>query len=412
MLDELLKNNIKIGSLRVHFTNGEVRQYGHGLPCAQWIFHDPDAPKRILRDPELGLGVTYMEKGWSTAEGALPALLKILLYNFQYPRSRLHVFPKLLRYFQQLNRVWMSRRNVEFHYDLDEWLFRCFLDKEMHYSCAYFNEPGVDLEQAQRAKCEHIMRKLSLRPGQRVLDIGSGWGGLALFLAEQAGVHVTGLTLSREQLRVAEQAAHKRGLKNSVRFLSQDYRQHQGQYDRIVSVGMFEHVGAPNYSAFFHKLNTLLKQDGVALLHSIGRPGLPGETNAWIRKYIFPGGYNPALSEITQAIQASRLIITDVEVLRLHYGFTLAEWQKRFQAHRKLVAERKGERFARMWEFYLAVCEAAFAAGELVVYQIQMSNSLKSLPLTRDYLYPKQAKMSEPTDLEPVHQPHSRLNSD
>jgi len=407
MLDNLLKNTIKTGSLRVHFANGEVRQYGHGLPCAQWIFHHSDAPGRIARDPDLGLGVTYMENGWSTAEGALPTLLKILLHNFKHPPSGLHIFAKLQRYFQQLNQVWMSRRNAGFHYDLDEWLFRCFLDKEMFYSCAYFNQPGMDLEQAQRAKCEHIMRKLSLRPGQRVLDIGSGWGGLALFLAERAGVHVTGLTLSREQLRVAEQAAYRRGLKNRVRFLYQDYRQHQDRYDRIVSVGMFEHVGAPNYSTFFHKLNTLLKQDGVALLHTIGRPGLPGKTNTWIRKYIFPGGYNPALSEVTEAIQTSRLLTTDVEVLRLHYGLTLAEWQKRFQARRKLVVEKKGERFARMWEFYLAACEAAFTTGELVVYQIQMSNSLKSLPLTRDYLYPKQAKMSEPEDFEPAHQPHS-----
>ncbi len=409
MLHDILKNNIKFGCLRVHLANGDVRQYGHGLPYARWIFHDPRAPSRIIRDPELGLGETYMDKGWSTNEGALPALLKILLRNFAERPPRLRGLIKLLRYSQQINRIWMSRRNVEFHYDLDEWLFRSFLDKEMFYSCAYFNEPGIDLERAQQAKCEHIMRKLALRPGQRVLDIGSGWGGLALFLAKHADVHVTGLTLSRAQLRAAEQRAREQGLQNKVRFLDQDYREHRGQYDRIVSVGMFEHVGAPNYIAFFYQLKALLKENGVTLLHTIGRPSMPGSTNAWIRKYIFPGGYNPALSEVTAAIETSRLITTDIEVLRLHYSFTLAEWQKRFQAHRKLVVERKGERFARMWEFYLAACEAAFALGQLVVYQVQLCNSIKSLPIMRDYLYPKPAKISEPADLEQARQSRSHV---
>lgn len=387
MFDRLLASAIKQGSLTVQFADGSLREYGQGLPNAHWHFHDPRTPGRILRDPGFSLGETYMEGGWSTRPGQLAGLLKVLMQNFSAtPGSQLTLLSRMLRHLQQLNPIARSARNVHHHYDLDEWLFRRFLDRDMHYSCAYFRETDMDLEQAQQAKCEHILRKLKLRPGDRVLDIGSGWGGLATYLAEHADVFVTGLTLSPEQLRVARERARELGLGKRVQFLLSDYREHGGSYDRIVSVGMFEHVGVPHYRTFFEKVRSLLKEDGVMLLHTIGRLGPPTTTNSWIRRYIFPGGYIPALSETAKRWERARLFATDVEVLRLHYSRTLAEWQNRFQANRRAVIERFGERFARMWEFYLAVSEASFHL-EMVVFQIQMSRSLTALPFTRDYLY-------------------------
>jgi cyclopropane-fatty-acyl-phospholipid synthase len=257
----------------------------------------------------------------------------------------------------------------------------------MYYSCAYFAAPGLDLEAAQRAKAEHIAAKLRLAPGQRVLDIGSGWGALALHLAQHHGVRVTGLTLSRRQLAVAERAAAERGLCDRVQFLLQDYREHVGEYDRVVSVGMFEHVGRPFYARFFRQVARVLQPGGVALLHTICRLGPPGTTNAWVRKYIFPGGYSPALSELTDGIEHSALKVMDMELLRRHYALTLNAWQARFQRHRAEVAERMGEAFCRMWEFYLAACEASFEIGDLAVAQVQLAARVDAVPLTRDYLY-------------------------
>ena len=246
---------------------------------------------------------------------------------------------------------------------------------------------NISLEEAQRAKCRHIMNKLCLQPGQRVLDIGCGWGGLAFYLAEHADVKVTGLTLSREQLRVAESRARERGLEGRVDFRLQDYREHHGSYDRIVSVGMFEHVGVRHYRDYFDQVRRLLVHDGIALLHTIGRHGAPGTTNPWIEKYIFPGGYNPALSEVTRAIERSGLVSCDIEILRQHYAKTLVLWHQRFHAHRAEIAQRMGERFCRMWEFYLATCEAAFRWRDLVVFQIQLTHRMGAVPITRDYLY-------------------------
>lgn len=384
-----LEKKLRRGQLTLHLPQGRVKTFGTGPPYAEWIVYKPATLRRIARDPEMMLGETYMNGEWDVPQGKLVALLEVLMANFSdSPSEAQGIKARLLKnIIHPGNGIMRSYRNVAHHYDLDEWVFRRFLDQDMQYSCAYFYAPDISLDEAQRAKCQHIMNKLVLSPGQHVLDIGCGWGGLALYLAEHAGVKVTGLTLSREQLRVATNRAMERGLQNLVEFRLQDYREHTGSYDRIVCVGMFEHVGVAHYERYFDQLSHLLRPLGSALLHTIGRYGPPSTTNPWIRKYIFPGGYNPALSEVTGAIEKSGLIACDVEVLRLHYALTLEAWYKRFQSHREQVAERMGERFCRMWEFYLASCEASFRWRNLVVFQIQLGHRLEALPITRDYLY-------------------------
>ena len=269
----------------------------------------------------------------------------------------------------------------------------------MHYSCAYFRDRGMTLEEAQYAKSEHIAAKLHLRPGHRVLDIGCGWGSLAMHLAENHDVKVTGLTLSAEQLRVARETAAGRGLENQVEFLLQDYREHPETYDRIVSVGMFEHVGKQNVQRFFDSVRQALTDNGVALLHTIGSKNPPEPVNPWIRRYIFPGGYIPSLSDIAPAVERAGLVTTDIEVLRRHYAFTLKEWNRRFQGARDRFVESKGERFCRMWEFYLVICQTAFEVGDLVVLQWQLATDNETVPITRDYLYDD--ALSEPVSMQP-----------
>lgn len=293
----------------------------------------------------------------------------------------------LRRRFLQYNPAVLARRRIAFHYDLSEELYALFLDRDRNYSCAYFNTPGDSLETAQANKQELIRRKLLLRPGMRVLDIGSGWGGLALSFARNVeGLSVTGITLSEEQRRIAEARARAEGLAHRVSFHLRDYRSEQGSYDRIVSVGMFEHVGVNHYGRFFHKLRELLAPDGIALLHAIGRKDGPGLTNAWLRRYIFPGGYTPALSEVLPAIEKQRLWVTDVEILRLHYAETLRHWRERFLAHRDRVRALYDERFCRMWELYLTAAEMNFRHLGLMVFQIQLSRDVLAVPLTREYL--------------------------
>jgi cyclopropane-fatty-acyl-phospholipid synthase len=293
----------------------------------------------------------------------------------------------LTRHRQQANGLRRSRRNVAHHYDLSGKLYDLFLDKDRQYSCAYFTNNNKTLDEAQHDKKRHLAAKLLLtKPGLKVLDIGSGWGGLGLYLARVCQADVTGVTLSAEQLKVSNDRAKAEGLAERARFHLRDYREEQGRYDRIVSVGMFEHVGAGNYRAFFRKMKELLKDDGVAVLHSIGRMSPPGSTNPWLRKYIFPGGYTPALSETFAAIEQEGLWITDVEILRLHYADTLKEWRRRFQENRAEVARLYDERFCRMWEFYLAGCEVAFRRMDQMVFQIQIAKRQDAVPLTRDYM--------------------------
>lgn len=383
---ELLQRHLKQGQLELVLPSGQTHHFGSGTPAATWIIHQEDALKRIARHWEFELGETYMHGGWDVAGRKLNDLISLLCANFNEPTVQRWLLP-LKALWQQWNRIKRSYSNVAHHYDLDEALFRCFLDSEMHYSCAYFPNNHCSLEEAQQHKCEHIAKKLLLEPGQRVLDIGCGWGSLALYLAQHYGVEVVGITLSGEQLNVAQSRAKARGLSNQVSFFLEDYREQRGTYDRIVSVGMFEHVGKPYYPDFFNQVKHLLTPDGNALLHTIGRSGPPGVTNPWIRKYIFPGGYIPALSEIELVIEHSGLVLTDAEVLRLHYAKTLSAWAERFEQHRDEIVRLKGEIFARMWEFYLHTSEVSFRLWDNVVFQLQLARHPAAVPITRDYLY-------------------------
>ena len=284
------------------------------------------------------------------------------------------------RWLRQFNPQPRAKRNVEHHYDLDSGLYELFLDSDRQYSCAYFEQDGMSLDDAQAAKKRHLAAKLNLRDGLKVLDIGCGWGGLAHYLAKTAHVEVTGITLSEEQRKLAEERARAMGLSNAVSFKLCDYRELDGQFDRIVSVGMFEHVGIAHYRSFFSRIGELLTKDGVALLHSIGRFDGPASTNPFIDKYIFPGGYSPALSEVFPAVERNGLLVTDVEILRLHYAMTLRHWRQRFRAAWHTAVERYGERFCRMWEFYLAGAETGFRYQNLMVFQLQLAKDQTALP--------------------------------
>lgn len=342
---------------------------------------------RIARLRDLAVGEAYMNGALVMERGSIYDLLETITRNFKHHKRRKR-FAGVRALFSRRpahNRK-SSRAHVAHHYDLSFDLYRRFLDEDMQYSCAYFPYPGASLEEAQAAKKRHIAAKLLIEPDSRILDIGCGWGGMALTLAEQFGAQVDGITLSREQLAVARRRAEARKLADRVRFRLADYRDVTDAYDRVVSVGMLEHVGPENYRTYFDTVARLLKADGVALIHTIGRADGPGKTSPWIEKYIFPGGYIPALSELAPAIEKSGLVITDIEVLRLHYADTLRAWRQRFAANRAEIAALHGERFARMWEFYLAGSEASFRVGASVVYQFQLAKRLDATPIRRDYI--------------------------
>ena len=387
MYDRFIRENIKHGAFKLVYPNGDEQVFGDGPASVVWRINDTRVLSKIARNPLLNLGETYIEQGWDVEDGKLAQLLTILRTNFEDELVRRGSMAAYAAILQTWNNLHASMRNVSHHYDLDESLFRAFLDQDMHYSCAYFRTPEQTLEAAQSAKCEHIRKKLCLKPGQKVLDIGSGWGSLGLYLAEQEDVEVTGLTLSNEQLGVAKQQAIQRGLDKQVQFRLEDYRNHQGEYDAVVSVGMFEHVGLRNFDGYFNKVGNLLSKDGIAMIHTIGHMDRPAATNPWIRRHIFPGGYIPAISEISTAIERSPLVFADIEVWRQHYALTLKEWNRRFQTVRSEFARDKGERFCRIWEFYLLTCQTAFEVESLVVYQLQLSINNASVPTTRDYLY-------------------------
>ena len=388
---------IRRGAMTVTTANGKTFTCGDGTgdPVAvRFLTHK--AERRILSNPELALGECYMDGSFVVEQGSLADVLGILLDqpDILPALAKMRWWARfLIRHAKQFNLRRRSRNNVAHHYDLDGQLYSLFLDSDKQYSCAYFETPETNLDDAQLAKERHLAAKLLIRRGDRVLDIGSGWGGLGLYLAEMTGADVTGITLSTEQLGVSNARAEEKNLSRSARFLLQDYRDVTGPFDRIVSVGMFEHVGVDFYDTFFKRCADLLTEDGVMLLHSIGRSTGPDVTSPWITKYIFPGGYIPALSEVFPAIERSGLLVCDTEILRLHYAETLKAWRERFLAHREEAAQLYDQRFVRMWQFYLAGAEMSFRKQNLMNLQIQLARRQGVVPMTRDYITREEARL-------------------
>ena len=404
LLGKMLGRIVRHGRLTIRDADGSVHEFGAaepGRPDVVIRFADKGVAMAIMRDPKLGAAETFMDGRLIIEQGDIMDLLILIRGNRPWEKGKSglnsvslsEIIGKVRRTYDHLNHERQSKKNVAHHYDLDERLYSLFLDKDRQYSCAYFTSPDVTLDDAQEAKKAHIAAKLALRPGQRVLDIGCGWGGLALYLNRVADVDVLGVTLSEEQLKVAQRRAEEAGVAHRVRFELRDYRALDGQFDRIVSVGMFEHVGPPQFRTFFNTCRRLLTEDGVMLLHTIGRYGKPGFTDAFTRKYIFPGGYIPALSEVVAASEKSRLMLTDVEILRVHYALTLEHWYQRTVAARAQIEALYDARFYRMWCFYLAGAAVTFRYGGMCNYQLQYSRSRHALPLTRDYMAEAEAKL-------------------
>jgi cyclopropane-fatty-acyl-phospholipid synthase len=398
-LQSFLRQVIREGDLRVRLPSGETWRLGDGsgppvavgIASRRWVM-------RLAADPSMALGEAYMDGGLVMETGGIHDLIDLIGRNVRYrplkppgPLTRWWLDRRL-----QANARAQARRNVAHHYDLSVDLYRRFLDPDLQYSCAYFADPRMSLEEAQAAKKQHLAAKLLLERGQRVLDIGCGWGGLALSLAQAAEVDVDGITLSTEQLATARRRAEAAGLAGRARFSLTDYRDVAGPYDRIVSVGMFEHVGRPNYQAYFDQVARLLKDDGVAVIHSIGRSDRPDTPQSWIAKYIFPGAYIPALSEVLPYVERAGLIVADIEILRLHYAETLRCWRERFAARRAEIAAIYDERFCRMWEFYLSISELAFRYRGHMVFQLQLTKRIDAAPITRDYMAASDPRMAEP----------------
>ncbi|MCO6186542.1 cyclopropane-fatty-acyl-phospholipid synthase family protein [Rhizobium sp. L1K21] len=394
-LDSFLRKALVKGHLEVTTASGENRVYGDGTgPRVHIRLVRKEAERGLLLDPALKLGEYYMDGTLELVEGTMFDLLKVTLTNMPGSVETKNTFARIalgMRKFTDLvnrgNTLIRARHNVKHHYDLSGALYDLFLDSDRQYSCAYYPTPETTLEEAQLAKKQHIAAKLNFnRPGLKVLDIGCGWGGMGLYLARTFGAKVTGVTLSDEQLAIANQRAAKDGLAEDATFLLQDYRNLDQRFDRIVSVGMFEHVGKKGFNEYFAKAADLLADDGVMLMHTIGQASAPTPTNPFIEKYIFPGGYIPSMSEVLVAIEKSGLMLADVEVLRYHYAETLRDWRKRFHAHWKDAAALYDETFCRMWDFYLASSEAAFRFLDLNVFQFQLVKSRDALPMTRDYI--------------------------
>jgi cyclopropane-fatty-acyl-phospholipid synthase len=394
LFERFLHRLIRDGHLVLSIGGGPAMTFGNGEgPKVAVRIKDQSTVLRLMLDPELALGETYMNGSLSIDGDDLQGLLAIVVRNsaqtnaLSAPARVLAVSRRVRRRLHQSNPEARARRNVAHHYDLTPAIYDLFLDTDRQYSCAYFVEEGDSLDAAQAAKKAHIARKLLISPGMRVLEIGCGWGGLALTLAREHGARVTGITLSQEQLTIARDRAKAAGLADRVSFELMDYRAMGGQFDRIVSVGMFEHVGAPNFETFFNVVRDRLTEDGVALIHTIGRTAPPNATNPWIARYIFPGGYVPSLSEVAGAIQDTGLRIGDIECLRLHYAMTLRCWFDRFSSKAELAAALQDDRFVRMWRYYLAASEQTFRHGPQDVFQFQLCRRPDAVPITRDYLY-------------------------
>ncbi len=391
-LSHMLKSFVQTGTLNVIDADDRVHVFaGAPGPVVTMRLSDPTLYRKLFFNPELHAGEAYMDGRLSFEDSGLRDFLTLFSINRlalgSYPLQHvLRRISRMLKKFQQANRVGQAQQNVAHHYDLGNDFYKLFLDDDMHYSCAYFRDDGDSLEAAQRNKMRLLAAKLGLKPGQRVLDIGCGWGGLGLYLAGLEDIEVLGVTLSEEQHALAQQRARDAGLEGRVRFELRDYREVEGRFDRIVSVGMFEHVGVHHYGEFFAKINDLMPDDGLMMLHSIGHMSPPGTASPWLRKYIFPGAYSPALSEVFEVVEQHSLWVTDLEFLRVHYAKTLLEWDRRFQANRAQIEAMYDARFARMWEFYLISAEMMFRTGSQLVFQMQLSRQRDAAPITRDYI--------------------------
>tara|TARA_B100000029_G_scaffold463806_2_gene497354 strand:- start:79 stop:1266 length:1188 start_codon:yes stop_codon:yes gene_type:complete len=353
---------------------------------------DPSLNYKLLLHPDLYFGEAYTEGSLKIENGTLTDFLEIALKNIG--RGDINFYGKILnklkgtyRNLTNFNKIINSKKNVSHHYDISENLYDLFLDEKRQYSCAYFKNPNDSLETAQKNKIDHIIKKLNIKPNQKVLDIGSGWGSLAIDIASKTKASVIGITLSENQLEYSQKKVKELNLENQIQFKLMDYRQLNEKFDRIVSVGMFEHVGRKFYATYFNKVSKLLNEKGISLIHTIGSVNPPRDPQPWINKYIFPGGYTPSLSELARPIENSGLVLTDIEILRTHYSHTLRHWKERFLSKKERILEMFDERFLRMWEFYLASCEMAFKWGDQVVFQLQLSKDLTSVPNTRDYIY-------------------------
>jgi Cyclopropane fatty acid synthase and related methyltransferases len=397
----LLERIIRKGSLEVVGADGRKQTFGDGTGKPLKIrFTDNRAEDELYRDPQLKLGEVYMDGRLIVEEGDIYDLLALVKSNTLAEdlsfgmmwRGLARIALKKLSSWLPVNR---NKRNIAHHYDLSAKLYDLFLDEDWQYSCAYFNPPGISLAEAQLAKKRHIAAKLLTEPGQKALEIGSGWGGMAMYLAECCNVDVTGITLSEEQLKISRERAARRGLAKSVRFELQDYYYLPAdkRYDRIVSVGMFEHVGLRDFQRFFNKVNDVLSDDGVMLLHSIGQPYPAMINNPWIEKYIFPGGYIPSIAEVMPKIEKAGLLVADIEILPMHYAYTLRKWRERFLARKEEAIALYDERFVRMWEFYLAGSEMAFTHENFFIFQMQIVKKRNAVPDNRDYIYEREEEL-------------------
>ena len=392
-LSHMMKSFVRLGTLKVIDAEGRTHVFGGRAPGPDVTMRltDPTLYRSLFFNPELAAGEAYMDGRMSFENSTLRDFLTLFSVNRlslgSYPLQKvLRSVSRGLKRFQQANPIGKAQQNVAHHYDIGNDFYRLFLDRGMQYSCAYFTSDDNTLEEAQQNKLRLIASKLDLKPGQKVLDVGCGWGDMGLYLGRMADVQVVGVTLSKEQCKLANEKAKALGLADRVRFELRDYRDLTDRFDRIVSVGMFEHVGVHHYGEYFAKVNELLTDTGVMLLHSIGHMSPPGTASPWLRKYIFPGAYSPALSEVFTAVEQNSLWVTDLEFLRLHYAKTLAHWESRFQANRAKVAEMYDERFCRMWEFYLISAEMMFRTGSQLVFHMQLAKKRDAVPIVRDYI--------------------------
>ena len=393
MLYSVLKKVNFKGKILIVDSSDKIHEFGSGSDNLKIKLTTKSIEKKLFRNPGLYFGEGYMNQEILIIEGTIEKLIDLITScyddfiqnNFIY---RIYEnFSGYIKIFQQLNEAVKSKQNVAHHYDLKEDLYKLFLDKDMQYSCAYFHNENISLDQAQIDKKIHIINKLQITDNMNVLDIGCGWGGMAIEIAKQTGANVKGITLSENQFKTASKRAQEEGLSEKISFKIQDYRNETHKYDRIVSVGMFEHVGIKYFKTYLKKTYDLLKENGVFLLHTIGQSGIPTATSPWIRKYIFPGGYIPSLSDIINETQKLNINITDIEILRLHYAHTLNHWYKNIQKNKDKIVKMFDERFYRMWEFYLLASKYSFVNMGNVVFQIQIAKNINYLPITRNYIY-------------------------